>query len=120
MYDISPEELDLVVDYETLDSLYSVDDYLESYNDSNMFHDHELSPSRDDIYYLIDEEKTSQDVKHGPMDPSFGDRLAILTEEVGEVAKAGLNRDLNNLIEELIQVAASAVKWLECVNETSF
>lgn len=39
--------------------------------------------------------------------------LAILMEEVGEVAKAILEHDLDNVEEEIIQVAAVAVCWLE-------
>ena len=40
--------------------------------------------------------------------------LAILTEEVGEVARATLgNEDAGNLRQELIQVAAVAVAWVE-------
>jgi hypothetical protein len=51
------------------------------------------------------------------------DRLAILTEEVGEVARE-LNEDrLGNLdddwkirrVKELIQVAAMALSWVECL-----
>lgn len=57
--------------------------------------------------------------KHGPesmispdVDP--GMRLAILVEEVGEVARALTydEADLANLREELVQVAAMATSWL--------
>ena len=37
----------------------------------------------------------------------------ILAEEVGEIAKAILEGDAENLHEEIAQVAAVAVKWLE-------
>jgi NTP pyrophosphatase (non-canonical NTP hydrolase) len=40
-------------------------------------------------------------------------RLAILTEELGEVARAILEEDEVNLTVELVQVAAVAVAWLE-------
>lgn len=40
---------------------------------------------------------------------------AILTEEVGEVAKAVLDNDVENLKEELIQVAAVAASWYNCL-----
>ena len=40
-------------------------------------------------------------------------RLTVLTEEVGEVGRAILDRDHPNLRAELIQVAAVAVAWLE-------
>lgn len=39
--------------------------------------------------------------------------LAILVEEVGEVAKAICEKDTSSLRDELIQVAAVRVKWLE-------
>ena len=38
---------------------------------------------------------------------------AILVEEVGEVAKAILEEDHNNLERELVQVAAVCVQWLK-------
>lgn len=44
-------------------------------------------------------------------------RLAILMEEVGEVAKAIQNGDIENLKEELIQVASVCVRWLEHIIE---
>ncbi len=40
-------------------------------------------------------------------------KLAVLTEEVGEVAKALLEHDREGLRDELVQVAAVAVAWLE-------
>lgn len=39
-------------------------------------------------------------------------RLAMLTEETGEVARALQNDDVQNLIEELIQLAAIAISWV--------
>lgn len=39
--------------------------------------------------------------------------LPILTEEVGEVARAIQNGAGRNLIEELVQVAAVAMAWIE-------
>lgn len=41
-----------------------------------------------------------------------GERLAILVEEVGEVARAMQDHNLDNFREEIIQVAAIAVSWL--------
>lgn len=41
----------------------------------------------------------------------------ILSEEVGEVAEAVLDRNAN-LRAELVQVAAVAVAWLEALEET--
>lgn len=43
-----------------------------------------------------------------------GQRLAVLVEEVGEVARA--MNDGKGLREELIQVAAVAVAWLEAID----
>lgn len=40
---------------------------------------------------------------------------AILTEEVGEVAKEVLEEDVERLYTELVQVAASAVAWMEAI-----
>lgn len=40
-------------------------------------------------------------------------KYLVLAEEVGEVAEALLNIDKENLRDELIQVAAVAVAWLE-------
>ena len=47
--------------------------------------------------------------------PDVGDfeRVAVLTEEVGEVARAILDCDLAQTRLELVQVAAVAVAWLE-------
>lgn len=42
-----------------------------------------------------------------------GIKLAVLLEEVGEVANALLERDATNLRAELVQVAAVCLKWLE-------
>jgi len=40
-------------------------------------------------------------------------KVAVLTEECGEVSRAVLDHDPGRLREELIQVAAVAVAWLE-------
>ena len=40
-------------------------------------------------------------------------KAAVLNEECGEVARAVLDRDEDALVNELIQVAAVAVAWLE-------
>ena len=49
----------------------------------------------------------------GPVDTD-GERLAVLVEEVGEVARA--MNDGKGLREELIQVAAVAVAWVEAID----
>lgn len=62
--------------------------------------------------------------KHGPQsmlstgrDRSPGEKLAILVEEVGEVARAMTydNGSAQNLREELQQVAAMALSWLHSI-----
>lgn len=42
-------------------------------------------------------------------------KTVVLTEEVGEVARAALDEDYDNLRAELVQVAAVAVAWLELI-----
>lgn len=68
----------------------------------------------------INAEYTRAHLKHKGWTPksvrmSDGERLAILMEEVGEVARAVTydNRDSENLVAELIQVAAMAGAWAE-------
>ena len=66
------------------------------------------------IFADIIAERKHQDKKFGPA-RKLGQlkRNAILGEEVGEVARAILERDKENLREELVQVAACCVAWLE-------
>lgn len=67
---------------------------------------------RDEIHNLIDLERTRQDRIH----PEWhGDNhgLVVLAEEFGEVAKALYEGDTQNLKEELVQVCAVCVRWLE-------
>lgn len=61
-------------------------------------------------------EMSSQDVKWGS-DRNLKPLLwnAILGEEVGEVSKAILEND-DNLRQELIQVAAVAIQFIECID----
>lgn len=63
------------------------------------------------ILISIVEERKRQDKLH----PGFQNhkRLPVLVEEVGEIAEAIQNRDMKNLQEELIQLAAVCVRWLE-------
>lgn len=57
-------------------------------------------------------ENLRQDKKWGPQRNHTQEKwLAILTEEVGEVAKAILEHDQDNLREELVQVAAVAAAF---------
>jgi len=81
---------------------------------------------RGDIYQEIDLERDRQHEKwSGLHDWGYGDasslgvapitKVAVLTEEVGEVARAVLELDDAQLKTELIQVAAVAVAWLEAM-----
>lgn len=65
---------------------------------------------KESIFALIELERERQDRIH----PRFDNPLAVLVEEVGEVAKEmqeGHNR--LRMIEELVQVAAVACRWIE-------
>lgn len=44
--------------------------------------------------------------------------VTILSEETGEVARAILNQDLSNLKDELVQVSAFCIAFLEMLNES--
>ncbi len=76
------------------------------------------------IFQSVIEERNRQDEKFGPQTHSRSKWLAILVEEVGEVAKAGLDIDRAddlasnlssycNYIDELHQVAAVVFAILE-------
>ena len=67
----------------------------------------------DKFLNLIKEERQMQDKKW--WNPHFSSNysgVAVLTEEVGEVARVVLEKDTDNLKGELIQVAAVCVKFL--------
>lgn len=68
----------------------------------------------------VNAEYTRAHLKHKGWTPandrmSDGERLAILVEEVGEVARAVTydNGNAENLVAELIQVSAMAAAWAE-------
>jgi NTP pyrophosphatase (non-canonical NTP hydrolase) len=73
----------------------------------------------DNVFRLVREERRQQDAKWGPSNRILvgtpEEQLAILVEEVGEVAKAVVERDAEETENELIQVAAVAVAWLESI-----
>ncbi|MEG1925840.1 MAG: hypothetical protein RR415_08830 [Ruthenibacterium sp.] len=51
--------------------------------------------------------------------PDFSDNpLAVLVEEVGEIATALQNGDAENLKQEIAQTAAVCVRWLEKMEES--
>ena len=77
-----------------------------------------------DVYDLIDLERDRQRQEwHGEHAWGRGDcsspnvtpivKAAVLSEECGEVARAVLEKDDDQLRAELVQVAAVAVAWLE-------
>lgn len=74
---------------------------------------------RVDIYKLVDAERERQELKFPGRtiaDVAPLTKLRILVEEVGEVAEALDLEDANTereLRDELVQVAACAVGWLE-------
>lgn len=80
--------------------------------------------NRADVYALIDTERAQQSQKWARPHPwGHGDcssphvpdpvKVAVLTEETGEVARAVLDGDHDHLRIELVQVAAVAIAWLE-------
>lgn len=76
-----------------------------------------LDPVRSAIVVQIIDERDRQDSKWGGV-PGVDRRddhtyPAVLTEEVGESCRAWLERDVSALREELVQVAAVAVAWIE-------
>jgi hypothetical protein len=83
--------------------------------------------TRDDALALVHTERARQAAIWGrPHEWGVGDcssggvqdivKAAVLTEECGEVARAVLDRDGDDgLRRELVQVAAIAVAWLECL-----
>lgn len=79
---------------------------------------------RDEIVAMIDAERARQAEKWGgPHAWGMGDcssddvpaivKSAVLAEECGEVARAVLDTDEVSLRDELVQVAAVAIAWLE-------
>ena len=73
--------------------------------------------ARGELFRRIEGERYRQDAKWGGR-PGLDRRdehtyAAVLGEECGEVCKAWLERDLESLRDELVQVAAVAVAWLE-------
>lgn len=59
-------------------------------------------------------ERVRQDKKWGPQNYGVGRWLCILQEELGEFARARLERMYANSREELVQVAAVALAMIEC------
>jgi len=71
---------------------------------------HNYTDEQITIMNEIIEERKYQDERH---DFPHHFRMAILAEEVGEVACALQDGNEKHLIDELIQVAAVCVRWIE-------
>jgi NTP pyrophosphatase (non-canonical NTP hydrolase) len=67
------------------------------------------------IFEAIREERTRQDSRWGRQEHGGLYWLAIAGEEFGEVARALVEGDEEQVSRELIQLAAVVVAWLECV-----
>lgn len=71
--------------------------------------------NRQEIFDRISQHRSAMDDKYG--DESLSSRpgvaLPVLMEEVGEVATAILNGDVENLKDELYDVGQVIVAWLE-------
>ena len=61
---------------------------------------------------LIEIEREAQDEKWGEQRHSDEKWLAILLEELGEAAKAVLEKNEEGLLEETVQVAAVLQNWI--------
>jgi len=84
--------------------------------------------SRAQVYALVDAERDRQAAKWGGAHAwGQGDcssllvdetvKAAVLAEECGEVSRAVLEADHEAMRQELVQVAAVAVAWLESFDE---
>lgn len=71
----------------------------------------------------VTDERIRQINKWGPQYHDDSTWMLILSEEVGEVAKSIIDRihngsaDIAETRKELVQVAAVAVAWLECLDK---
>jgi len=78
--------------------------------------------NRKHFFELIDEKREYEDDKWGRLPGIWPDpdewKLTVLTEEVGEVARGILERDIQQVFDELVDVAAVAVAWMEAIYET--
>lgn len=78
-----------------------------------------LEEIKREIAFRIELERERQDEKWGEQNHTHPEWMGILTEEVGEVANVvnhiafGGHKEEADLAEELVQVAAVAVVWLE-------
>ena len=80
-----------------------------------------MNQARARIYGEIERERIRQDGIYGEPTPEqhrHGDYTwnAVLNEETGEVSRALLQEDRPGLRDELVQCAAVAVAWIECLD----
>lgn len=73
------------------------------------------------VLYDIANERRRQNKKWGEQNHADEWWLAVISEELGEVSQAILHNKFGGhaagtLREELVQVAAVAVQWLECID----
>jgi NTP pyrophosphatase (non-canonical NTP hydrolase) len=71
---------------------------------------------KEDIVALILSERNKQDIKWGEQNHNIYKWLAILGEEVGEVNKAALEDKYDEVLAELIQIAAVSVAMIESLD----
>lgn len=75
------------------------------------------SPARQTFQELVSKERLHQWRKYGEREHEDEKWHVILTEEVGEVARAVNRGGMDEMVMELIQVAAVAEAWFEDVLE---
>ncbi len=72
-----------------------------------------MTTSRSDIFMAISTERERQERLHPDEDHPDGVFLAVLMNEVGEVAQAMLDGEPKQLRDELVHVAAVCIRRLE-------
>lgn len=78
-----------------------------------MLKDYAQEMRRRQVFHKIEVERARQDRLHPEFPILQVERLAILLEEAGEVAKAINEKKPEEIEAELVQVAAVAMRWLE-------
>lgn len=64
----------------------------------------------------IAEERVRQDAKWGEQNHDDDRWSVVLSDEIGEASKAILEGDTIHLRRELVQIAAVAVAWMQCID----
>ena len=80
-----------------------------------------LTPRMAAVFEAVALERLRQEMKWGQQNHDPYRWLAILSEEIGEAAQAALHdefggRAAGTLRDELVQVAAVAISWIECID----